>query len=281
MSKTLKKTKGNHKVVNLSNWLEPTDKEKILVNVARTRLGLLGWASAIPDPDTGGHDLWFAKPRSIEIYRCQSKAMSRYEFFSGKDARQYDQNVTFEWFLRSLHEPLFLFVFGLAEHKDKVCSKDFDTSDSNILKRDISDFCVGFVPGSLLRGWEYKLSAKKKARAVNLHFRYEPGGNRTIRLYSDKYLEVSGRTYFTENVTEYFDGPELGISKCLKSEPGGSFHGGNWQISKLQNSVPGKSKTYTWKVQCGCCNTAVLFAESDKDFVDGVVKTMTHEDEGV
>lgn len=304
------KTNGYHKVVKLSANLAHVDKEKLLANIVRAKLGLLGYTSATPEPDTGGHDLWFAKPRTLEIFRCQLKAFCRYQLsgdcvirglpdqeraavcerFASGDCgirglrdqrtpvvRQYDQNVEVEWFLRALHQPLFLFVLGLAEHEGRVCSMDFKTPHLNTLDRTISDFHVGFVPGSLFRGWEYKLGAKKKRRAVNIHARLEPGEgeDKKITLYSDKFPDEPGRTYFTENVTQYSDTPAPGMSKCVGAEAADSSRVGTWRISPLAKVVTGRrGKNYTHKVQCECCKTVVLFPDSDTDLVQGVVNEM-------
>ena len=252
--KTRKKESGGqnstHRVVNLSPLLGNVALEKVLANVVRGTLGLLGYACAIPEPDTGGHDLWFAWPAAPEICRCQLKAFGRYELFKQNCARQYDQNIELEWFLRALHQPLSFLVIGLADHGRSVCWEDFRPPVYRVEEK-LSQFHVGYIPASIFRGAQYKLSAKKERGAINLHVKYIPQcAGREIVLYGDAYRRKPGHLCFSKEVTRYFDVQVLQPS-CLTKAVQGRCRRAEWKVSPLEKPIVGRGNRSGPKFEFG------------------------------
>lgn len=252
---------------------------QLFENKVQVELQNLGYITATPQPDSIGHDLWFARPSGlVQIYLCQCKGASPSNPKKERDV--YHQNINLDWFLHALHQPFYLLAYGLAHKK----------APSGV------DFWIGYIPGKIFRGWMYTTGSKgkkangnkdeskkaksKKKASIALRIKVKRDSQKRIfLLYHGRHTDDPNRDYLFEDVTKYYTGdPQFGISDCLRAESDETNHTGNYQISSLpepyrskRQTAPSREKDYTHMLKCQCCNTSVLFSDIEEDYVKKVV----------
>lgn len=172
--------------------LSNDQKDEIVICKLRANLVQRGFAVAIPRPDIIGEDLWFTREDCApRLYLAQPKSM----WVRDRGGR-YGTNIALQWFMRALHQPNFLFVFGpLAEN---------DSRDR-----------FGFVPSSLFRGQQFLVTSKKGRPIVNLYLEVERDSDEKFLLHNG----TKNGDRFHADVTQCFE-PKLepSLNNCL-NEP--------------------------------------------------------------
>jgi len=105
----------------LADALADKQKEQVFHGILKSRLVLLGYTVAVPEPDIG-EDLWIGESvdksrdrRPRTVYRAQLKSARTTSKKEQGKCRHYDTNEYVTNFQYGLWQPRFVYVFGLYD----------------------------------------------------------------------------------------------------------------------------------------------------------------------